>query len=300
MAGRIGWVEVSIVTRKSIDSVLQSSSAAIMGIINITPDSFSDGGGAFSVKAACEQGLRMIDQGANILDVGGESTRPGAEPVSLAQELDRVIPVIEQLKSVTDVPISIDTYKVEVMREAVNAGAQMINDVNALRAPEALTAAAILNVPVCLMHMRGDPANMQNAPAYDSVVMEVIAFLNQRIEACIAAGMSANNLLVDPGIGFGKTLEHNLVLLSAIPELLRLKAQVLIGVSRKSMIDQLLDRTVDERVAASVGLAVQSVMNGAKIVRVHDVLQTHDAVRAVEAVIRSKRTTNTNRNYFYE
>ncbi len=257
-----------------------------MGIINTTPDSFSDGSEFIETELALKQGLKLVSEGANILDVGGESTRPGAEPVSLQEELDRVIPVIERLVAQTSTPISIDTYKPEVMLQAVSAGASMINDVNALRSDGALDAAAQANVPVCLMHMLGSPKSMQKQPLYDNVVDEVILFLSQQVQQCELRGMSKSNLIVDPGIGFGKTVAHNLALLNAVPELQKqIGCEVLIGVSRKSMIDTLLGRKVDERLAASLGLAVQACLNGAKILRVHDVRATHDAVRAAEAVL---------------
>ena len=259
-----------------------------MGIINTTPDSFSDGGQFLSADSAVQQGLKLIAEGADILDIGGESTRPGAEPVSLQEELDRVIPVIEQLAAQTATPISIDTYKPEVMSAAVAAGASMINDVNALRADGALDAAKKAQVPVCLMHMLGAPKNMQKQPSYDNVVAEVTVFLNQQIERCEAHGIAKQDLIVDPGIGFGKTVAHNLALLNALPELNEnTGCTVLIGVSRKSMINSVLGREVEERLPASLGLAIHARLNGAKILRVHDVGATHDALRVVEAVLSS-------------
>jgi dihydropteroate synthase len=256
-----------------------------MGIINATPDSFSDGGEFNDTSRAVQHGLRLIEQGADILDIGGESTRPGAERVSIIQELDRVIPVIESLVAQTRVPISIDTYKPEVMRAAVAAGASMINDVNGLRAEGAIEIAASAKVPVCIMHMQGEPQTMQARPFYQSVVEQVESFFRHRITAALEAGIDAQDIILDPGIGFGKTLKHNLELLNSLP-LIREKMghQMLIGVSRKSLIDTLLGRAVDKRLPASLGLAVQSVLNGAKIIRVHDVRETYDAIRAVEAV----------------
>lgn len=256
-----------------------------MGIINVTPDSFSDGGQYLQAELAVKQGLAMVAQGADILDVGGESTRPGAATVTLQQELDRVIPVIEGLSEHTDTPISIDTYKPAVMQAAVEAGASMINDVKALQQDDALQVATDLAVPVCLMHMSGEPQNMQNSPMYDDVVETVTNFLQQRINACTQKGMSEKDIILDPGIGFGKTLQHNLQLLAALPQLKKLGANLLIGVSRKSMIEKMLGRSVDQRLPASLALAVQSVLNGAKIVRVHDVQASYDAIRSVEAVI---------------
>lgn len=256
-----------------------------MGIINVTPDSFSDGGRYVQVDTALQHGLALTNEGADILDVGGESTRPGAAEVSLQEELDRVIPIIETLVKETATPISIDSYKPQVIRAAVGAGAAMINDVHALRAVGALQAAAETQVPVCLMHMQSQPKTMQQSPRYENVVADVIEFLEQRIVACTDAGISGDRLIADPGIGFGKTLQHNLALLYAIPEMrTKLGCELLIGVSRKSMIDALLQRPVDQRLFASLGLAVQATLNGAKIVRVHDVRATYDAVRSVEAV----------------
>ena len=255
-----------------------------MGVVNVTPDSFSDGGEHDQIESAFNHALELVSQGADILDIGGESTRPGASKVSLQQELDRVIPVIEKLSQATDVPISIDTYKPQIMQAAVGSGASMINDVKALQEDGALEIASDLGVSVCLMHMLGDPSMMQNRPNYNNVVEQVIAFLQDRIKACEQKGIDNYNIVIDPGIGFGKTLEHNLQLLAAVPELKSLGHEILIGVSRKSMIGDLLQRSVEQRMPASVGLAVQSVLNGAKIVRVHDVQATYDAVRSVEAV----------------
>jgi len=255
-----------------------------MGIINTTPDSFSDGGNFLSADLAVEHGLTLVEEGVDILDIGGESTRPGAQEVSLQMELDRVIPVIERLNVETPIPISIDTYKPEVMLAAVNAGASMINDVNALRTEGALAAVAKAQVPVCLMHMLGSPKTMQKAPTYENVVGEVIEFLNQQIEQCVQSGVARSDLIVDPGIGFGKTVPHNLLLLNSV-SLIREKTacDVLVGVSRKTLM------SVEERLSASLGLAVQACLNGAKILRVHDVRATYDAVRSVEAVFNAGR-----------
>jgi dihydropteroate synthase len=273
------------VKTNSILQLLKRPQVAIMGIINVTPDSFSDGGRFVEVNTALQCGLALADEGADILDVGGESTRPGAAEVSLQEELDRVVPIIEALVKETATPISIDTYKPHVMRAAVRAGAAMINDVNALRADGALQAAAQTQVPICLMHMQSQPRTMQQSPQYKNVVSDVIQFLKQRIATCTELGISSDRLIADPGIGFGKTLQHNLALLSAVPEMrAKLGCELLIGVSRKSMIDTLLKRPIDQRLYASLGLAVQATLNGAKIVRVHDVRATFDAVRSVEAV----------------
>lgn len=272
-------------SENSLRPLLSQNKALIMGVINTTPDSFSDGGHFNDVSLAIEHALRLVEQGADILDVGGESTRPGASAVSVAQELDRVLPVIEALNAQTNVPISIDTYKADVMSAAVNAGASMINDVNGLRAEGAIDAAAKAKVPVCIMHMQGEPQTMQITPSYDSVVDEVVSFFKQRLTAATTAGIPHDDIILDPGIGFGKTLKHNLQLLSSVPQLhIDTGCEVLIGVSRKSLIDSLLGRSIDQRLPASLGLAVQSVLNGAKIVRVHDVQQTYDAIRVVEAV----------------
>jgi dihydropteroate synthase len=272
----------------SIRSLLRHNTSLIMGVINVTPDSFSDGGQFNDSSLAVEQALLLIEQGADILDIGGESTRPGAEDVTVEQELKRVIPVIEALSAQTTVPISIDTYKPQVMRAAVDAGASMINDVNGLRAPEAIEVAAAANVPVCIMHMQGQPQTMQAKPQYESVVDQVEAFFKQRVSTALDAGIKLNDIILDPGIGFGKTLKHNLELLKSVAQLRESTGcQMLIGVSRKSLIDMLLGRAVDQRLPASLGLAVQAILNGAKIVRVHDVRETYDAIRAVEAVCNS-------------
>ena len=265
--------------------LLRRQSAAIMGIVNTTPDSFSDGGQFSNTDSALRYCLELVAQGADILDIGGESTRPGAEQVPLQQELDRVLPVIEKVKSETDTPISIDTYKPKVMQAAVAAGASMINDINGLREQGAIEVVAKMNVPVCIMHMLGAPKTMQDEPRYDNVIDDVIRFLSAQINACQLQGIALDDIVVDPGIGFGKSLEHNLKLLNNISQIREaLSCEVLIGVSRKSMIDKMLGRQVDQRLAASIGLAVQSVLNGAKIIRVHDIRQSFDAIRSVEAV----------------
>jgi len=272
-------------SENSLRSLLKQDHALIMGVVNTTPDSFSDGGRFNDVDLAIQHALYLEQQGADILDIGGESTRPGADKVGLNQELDRVIPVIEALAAKTNAPISIDTYKPEVMQEAIRAGASMINDINGLRSGNAVAVAAKAGVPVCLMHMQGKPDSMQKKPTYSSVVDEVESFFKERLIATASAGIANQDVILDPGIGFGKTLKHNLQLLNSISQLRsKLGCDVLIGVSRKSLIDKLLGRAVDQRLPASLGLAVQSVINGAKIVRVHDVRETYDAVRAVEAV----------------
>ena len=263
---------------------LQLERTQILAVLNVTPDSFSDGGKFTNKAAAVDQAAVMLEEGADWIDIGGESTRPGAAAVSVEHELDRVLPVIEAIASRFATPISVDTSKPEVMRAAVAAGASLINDVRALREPGALQVAAELGVPVCLMHMQGQPRSMQAAPEYDDVVADVSRFLLQRAAAAEAGGIAKTNIMLDPGFGFGKTLEHNLALLSAIPELQRLGYPLLVGVSRKSMFQQLLGRSVSERLSA--GLAVASLMAEQRIamLRVHDVRETADAVRVVEAI----------------
>ncbi len=258
----------------------------VMGILNVTPDSFSDGGLFIKPSEALKHALRMVDEGAAIIDVGGESTRPGAESVSLQQELDRVIPVIEALACELAVPVSIDTSKPEVMREAATAGAGMINDVCALTAVGAIEAASEAQIPVCLMHMQGKPRSMQQQPQYDDVVADVSGFLQQRAQACIAAGIPAQRILLDPGFGFGKTLQHNLLLLQNLESLTALGYPLLAGLSRKSMIGRILGkRGADERLYGSLAAAVIAAMKGASILRVHDVRATVDAMRVTTAVI---------------
>lgn len=250
-----------------------------MGVLNITPDSFSDGGQHFDTDKAIESAKLMISQGADIIDVGGESTRPGAQIVSTSDEINRVIPVIEALHRLTDIPISVDTSKPEVMRLAVKAGASMINDVYALNADGALEAVATLNVDVCLMHMQGSPRTMQKDPIYNDVVDDIKDFFSERIEACISAGIAKDKIILDPGFGFGKTLDHNLSILKRFNEFKSFGLSLLAGLSRKSMIGALLDgRNVDGRVVGSVTAAIIAVQNGANIVRVHDVLETKDAL----------------------
>lgn len=257
----------------------------IMAIVNVTPDSFSDGGEHFDADVAIAHGLRLADEGADILDVGGESTRPGADGVTVDEELRRVLPVIEALAARSSLPISIDTSKPEVMRAAVAAGAGLINDVRALRADGALDAAAALRVPVCLAHMQGEPRGMQDAPHYDDVIADVHRFLADRIFACEMAGIERKRLLVDPGFGFGKTIEHNLALLAGLARLADLDVPLLAGLSRKRMIGTLTGREAPaERLHGSVAAAVLAVERGAGIVRVHDVAATRDALAVQHAV----------------
>ncbi|MFZ2235066.1 MAG: dihydropteroate synthase [Dokdonella sp.] len=261
----------------------------IAGIVNVTPDSFSDGGRHLDPKVAIAHGLQLVADGADLLDIGAESTRPGAEDVSVDEEIARVVPVIAALARQTSVPISIDTSKPEVMRAAVEAGAGMINDVRALRADGALDAAAALGVPVCLMHMLGEPRTMQDDPHYDDVVGTVHRFLAERLFACQMAGIETKKLLVDPGFGFGKTLEHNLALLRELARFAEL-APVLVGLSRKRMIGTLTGRDIaSERAAGSAAAAMIAAQRGASIVRVHDVAAMRDVLLVWNAVAAGDR-----------
>jgi dihydropteroate synthase len=255
-----------------------------MGILNVTPDSFSDGGRWLDKPDAIRHALDMQAAGADIIDVGGESTRPGAKAVPLQQELDRVIPVIEAIAPELSIPVSIDTSKPEVMAEAVAAGAGMLNDVYALRRDGALEAAARLAVPVCVMHMQGEPRVMQDKPVYDDVGVEVRQFLLERAAACEQAGISRDRIVLDPGFGFGKTFEHNLELFLDLPNLVREGYPVLVGVSRKAMIGQITMREATDRVAGSVAAALQAAAAGAAIIRVHDVPETVDALKVAAAL----------------
>jgi|SRR5581483_101631 len=286
MSPQAAAVRATPVTPGALDCggrTLDLARVAVMGILNVTPDSFSDGGAFFARDKAIARACAMVEQGADIIDVGGESTRPGAAAVSTQEEIDRVVPVIEQLVRRVAAPISVDTSKPEVMRAAVAAGAGMINDVRALREPGALEAAAGLGRPVVLMHMQGSPATMQAAPRYADVVREVREFLGERVAAAVAAGIRREQILVDPGFGFGKALEHNLELLRRLRELAPL-GPVLVGLSRKSMIAELLGLPVTRRLQPSVVLALLAAQNGARVVRVHDVGATVEALRTWEAV----------------
>ncbi|MDG4551803.1 MAG: dihydropteroate synthase [Candidatus Contendobacter sp.] len=254
-----------------------------MGVLNVTPDSFSDGGRYLQLDAALRRAEAMVAEGAALIDVGGESTRPGAPPVSVQEELDRVLPVVERLARALPVPISVDTSKPEVIREAARAGADLLNDVRALRLPGALEAAAASGLPVCLMHMRGEPATMQQEPVYADVVAEVHAFLAERVRACESAGISRERILVDPGFGFGKTLGHNLLLLRHLDRFTDLAAGVLVGISRKSMIGALLNAPMDDRLSGSLAAAVIAFWQGANIIRAHDVRETAQALRVCAA-----------------
>ena len=263
-------------------ALIHSEHPLVMGVLNVTPDSFSDGGQFDTFTQAVDHVRQMSAAGADIIDIGGESTRPGAAPVSVQQELDRVIPVIEALSQ--EVTFSIDTSKPEVMRAAVKAGAGIINDVCALRAEGALQVVAELGVPVCLMHMQGEPRTMQTAPRYTDVVHEIKEFFLERVEACNKAGIQKNNIIIDPGFGFGKTLQHNLLLLKHLKVFVDTGFPVLAGISRKSMFGQLLDLPVDERSAASLAAAVVAVMSGARIIRTHDVKPTVEALKVCYSI----------------
>ncbi|QFU77740.1 dihydropteroate synthase [Halioglobus maricola] len=260
-----------------------------MGVINTTPDSFSDGGTLFrnehlDPELAISRARDMVTAGASLLDIGGESTRPGAAPVSSQQELDRVLPLVERIAAELDVVISVDTSSPLLMTEAASLGAGMINDVRALQREGALQAARDTGLPVCLMHMQGDPGNMQANPEYSDVVADVGVFLEQRVNACEAAGISRDRLLLDPGFGFGKTVQHNLALLRGLPGLAHHGMPLLVGLSRKSLIGKLIGRDVDQRLAASLALGVLAVERGASIVRTHDVAETWDALAMCTAL----------------
>jgi dihydropteroate synthase len=264
---------------------LHFDAPAVMGVLNVTPDSFSDGGRFVGRDAALRQAEAMARDGAALIDVGGESTRPGAADVTEQEELDRVLPVVEAVAAAVDVPVSIDTSKPGVMRAAVSAGAGLINDIRALRGEGALQAAAELRCPVCLMHMQGQPRTMQHQPVYADVVAEVADFLAERVRACVAGGISEDMIIVDPGFGFGKTPQHNVELLANLRQLQSLGRPVLAGLSRKSTLGELTGRDVDDRMPASVAAAVIAVIEGAAIVRAHDVRETVDALRVTSAVM---------------
>lgn len=255
----------------------------VMGVLNVTPDSFSDGGRFLEAAAALDHAQRLVEQGAAIVDVGGESTRPGAAPVAAGEELRRIMPVVERLAAALAVPVSVDTRKPEVMRAAIAAGAAMVNDVAALTAPGALESVADSTAAVCLMHMQGDPGTMQDAPHYGDVVAEVRAYLGSRVAACAAAGIPRERIAVDPGFGFGKSLAHNLALLAGLPALAADGLPVLAGLSRKRMIGALTGRGEGERLAGSLAAAVIAAIHGARIIRAHDVAETVDALAVLAA-----------------
>lgn len=266
---------------QSKNKTLDLSQCQVMGILNVTPDSFSDGGKFARPEQAIAQAERMQDEGATIIDIGGESTRPGAAEVELQQELDRTIPVIEAIRAHTDVWISIDTSKAVVMTEAVNAGADLINDVRALQEPGALQAASEANVPVCLMHMQGAPRTMQANPQYQDIISDINAFFKQRLAACESAGITRANIVLDPGFGFGKTLDHNFELLQRLAAFREWQLPLLTGLSRKSMFGQLLDCEVEQRLAGSLAGAMLCAQHGANIVRVHDVKETAEVLKVL-------------------
>ena len=265
-----------------------SSRTHIMGVLNVTPDSFSDGGRFLKLDDAVSQGMKMIEEGADIIDVGGESTRPGSDPLSAEEELSRVIPVIESLFAKSDLPISIDTYKAEVARRALDAGAQMINDISALRFdPEMKNVAAEFGVPVVLMHIKGTPKEMQKEPHYDDVIAEITEYLTESMRMAEEAGIDGKKIIVDPGIGFGKRIRDNLNILKKLKEFSILRCPILIGCSRKSFIGRVLDLPVEERLEGSLAALAVVVMNGANIVRVHDVKESKRVVRLVDAITRA-------------
>ncbi|CCF11241.1 MULTISPECIES: dihydropteroate synthase [Pantoea] len=270
------------------DSHLDLSFPHVMGILNVTPDSFSDGGKHNALVDALTHTNEMVNAGATIIDVGGESTRPGADEVSVEEELERVIPVVAAIAQRFEVWISVDTSKAEVIREAASVGAHIINDVRSLSEPGALAAAAATGLPVCLMHMKGDPRTMQQAPAYQDIVSEVDAYFVEQLARCEAAGIKKENLLLDPGFGFGKNLSHNYELLARLSEFHHFGLPLLVGMSRKSMIGQLLNVGPGQRLTGSLACAVIAAMQGAHIIRVHDVKETVEAMRVVEATQRAK------------
>jgi dihydropteroate synthase len=275
---------VAAASWRCVERALDLSTPVVMGVLNVTPDSFSDGGRFNQRDAALAHARRMIGEGAGIIDVGGESTRPGSSPASADEELARVIPAIEAIRAESPVFISVDTSKPEVMRAAVAAGADIINDVRALQEPGALEAAAFTRAGVCLMHMKGEPRTMQDAPSYSDVVAEVREFLAARIRAAHDAGIDLERIAIDPGFGFGKRVQDNLSLLRQLAEFAPLHAPLLAGLSRKSMLAKITGRATNERIAGSVALAAIAVLNGARIVRAHDVAPTLDAVRVAAAV----------------
>jgi len=270
--------------------ILDFNTPRVMGILNVTPDSFSDGdelflgSGKVSLDKALQRAEAMYEAGASFIDVGGESTRPGASVVSLQEEMDRVLPIVELIHNNIDIIISIDTSSPEIMLQGAKVGAGLINDVRALQNPGAIEAVRKINLPVCLMHMQGTPATMQEAPRYDNVISEVISFLDERISACTQAGIDADQLIIDPGFGFGKTLEHNLELLGRLSELGKLKSPVLIGLSRKAMLGLITGKDVRERQAAGIAATTLALQQGANIIRTHDVVDTVDAVKVYLAV----------------
>ncbi|HDL8485157.1 TPA: dihydropteroate synthase [Yersinia enterocolitica] len=270
------------------DRVLDLTRPQVMGILNVTPDSFSDGGHHNNLDKALQHAELMLSAGATLIDIGGESTRPGAAHVSEQEELDRVVPVVEALAQHFDAWLSVDTSKAAVITESAGAGAHLINDIRSLQEPGALEAAAKTGLPVCLMHMQGQPQSMQQSPHYDDLMADVNQFFKHHIDRCIAAGIAKSKLLLDPGFGFGKNLAHNYQLLARLAELHHFELPLLVGMSRKSMVGQLLNVPPQQRVIGSVACAVIAAMQGAQIVRVHDVKETVEAMRVVEATLSAK------------
>ncbi|MGX2967796.1 dihydropteroate synthase [Ursidibacter sp. B-7004-1] len=278
-------MKISYKNQQGSDRLLDLTAPKIMGILNFTPDSFSDSGKFFTLDKALYQVEKMLNDGADIIDIGGESTRPNAPIVDLADELERVVPVVEAVRQRFDCLISVDSSKAEVFRQAAKVGADILNDIRALQEPNALETAAQLGLPVCLMHMQGTPQNMQQNPEYDDVVEEVADFLNQRIFACLTAGIPQNHIILDVGFGFGKTVQHNYQLLKHLNAFVQSGYPVLAGLSRKSMIGNVLNKPVEQRTVGSVAGALLAVQNGAKIVRVHDVAETADALKIWTAMM---------------
>ncbi|MGX2948005.1 dihydropteroate synthase [Frederiksenia canicola] len=278
-------MKIHFKNQQGSDRLLDLTSPKIMGILNFTPDSFSDSGKFFSLDKALFQVEKMLNDGAGIIDIGGESTRPNAPIVPLEEELKRVVPLVEAVRQRFDCLISVDTSKAEVMRQSAQVGADIINDIRALQEPNALETAAELALPVCLMHMQGSPQTMQQSPDYDDVVEEVSEFLNQRIFACLTAGIAKEHIILDVGFGFGKTVQHNYQLMKHLPLFADSGYPVLAGLSRKSMIGAVLDKPVDQRIIGSVAGALLCIQQGAKIVRVHDVAETADALKIWRAMM---------------
>ena len=264
--------------------ILDLDSPKVMGILNVTPDSFSDGGNFSNIDKALIQATKMVEQGASIIDIGGESTRPGAIDVTSQEELDRVLPVIEKISQELDCWISIDTSKAIVMNAAVNAGANLINDVRALQEEGAVQAATLAQVPVCLMHMQGAPRSMQSCPKYDNLLLDVESFLLERVNVCIQAGIKNENIILDLGFGFGKQAKQNFELLAATKKFVKLGYPVLTGVSRKSMFGHLLNRDINERLAGSLAGALIAMQQGSQIIRVHDVAETVDVIKVLQEI----------------
>ena len=278
-------MKISYKNQQGSDRLLDLTSPKIMGILNFTPDSFSDSGKFFTLDKALYQVEKMLNDGADIIDIGGESTRPNAPIVDLADELERVVPLVEAVRQRFDCLISVDSSKAEVFRQAAKVGADILNDIRALQEPNALETAAQLGLPVCLMHMQGTPQNMQQNPEYDDVIEEVADFLNQRIFACLTAGIPKEHIILDVGFGFGKTVQHNYQLLKHLNAFVQSGYPVLAGLSRKSMIGNVLNKPVEQRTIGSVAGALLAIQNGAKIVRVHDVAETADALKIWQAMM---------------